>query len=100
MCQIVAFAKWLHVRMSEENFQFIFRSTVLFAACAVAMSVIVASYLGSKYYKKVFVEVIFFVFRLLCITFIPCKTFNAYNFNYNKSALHQILGQLFMFGHS
>ncbi|VIO88742.1 Uncharacterized protein BM_BM9516 [Brugia malayi] len=46
LCQIIAFANWLRIRMSEENFQFLFRSTVLFAACAVAMSVIVASYLG------------------------------------------------------
>ncbi|VDK78670.1 unnamed protein product [Litomosoides sigmodontis] len=46
LCQIIAFAKWLRARMSEWNFQFLFRSTILFAACAVAMSVIVASYLG------------------------------------------------------
>uniref|UniRef100_A0A1I8ESV4 Dolichyl-diphosphooligosaccharide--protein glycosyltransferase subunit STT3A n=1 Tax=Wuchereria bancrofti TaxID=6293 RepID=A0A1I8ESV4_WUCBA len=46
LCQIIAFANCLRTRMSEENFQFLFRSTVLFAACAVAMSVIVASYLG------------------------------------------------------
>uniref|UniRef100_A0A158Q7V4 Dolichyl-diphosphooligosaccharide--protein glycosyltransferase subunit STT3A n=1 Tax=Elaeophora elaphi TaxID=1147741 RepID=A0A158Q7V4_9BILA len=46
LCQIVAFTKWLRARMSEGNFQFLFRSIILFAACAFAMSVIIASYLG------------------------------------------------------
>ncbi|OZC10244.1 oligosaccharyl transferase STT3 subunit [Onchocerca flexuosa] len=50
LCQVIAFANWLRARMSEGNFQFLFRSTVLFAACAVAMSVIVASYLGIGLY--------------------------------------------------
>lgn len=64
LCQIIAFTKWLRARMSEWNFQFLFRSTILFAACAIAMSVIVASYLGSKCLRRIFFEIVVRIFRL------------------------------------
>lgn len=48
LCNIVAFAGWLRARMTEENFQFIFRSTILAVAYVVGVAVVVAAFLGSQ----------------------------------------------------
>ncbi|VDM41997.1 unnamed protein product [Toxocara canis] len=46
LCQLVAFANWLRSKMSEDNFQLLFRSIVLAFASIVAMAVFAAAFLG------------------------------------------------------
>uniref|UniRef100_A0A914RRP4 Uncharacterized protein n=1 Tax=Parascaris equorum TaxID=6256 RepID=A0A914RRP4_PAREQ len=47
LCQLVAFATWLRSKMSEENFQLLFRSILLAVAALIAMAVAAAAFLGS-----------------------------------------------------
>uniref|UniRef100_F1KWN4 Dolichyl-diphosphooligosaccharide--protein glycosyltransferase subunit STT3A n=1 Tax=Ascaris suum TaxID=6253 RepID=F1KWN4_ASCSU len=46
LCQLVAFATWLRSKMTEENFQLLFRSIVLAFAVLIAMAVAAAAFLG------------------------------------------------------
>lgn len=47
LCQLFALASWLRSKMSEENFQVLFKSVIAVAALAVFGGVAVATFLGS-----------------------------------------------------
>lgn len=54
LCQLVAFSNYLKSKMTEENFQLLFRSTLLVSAICAALIFALASLLGSKSFFKHF----------------------------------------------